>query len=226
MSTSGLIAPGRREIGKKRARPDVWEVRVLLREQKFQKDPMDDATLAPDLEAPSPSLPAVAPHRALDAALIEKARDYARRARSENTGRAYRADWRAYAAWCRKRGLFEPSPEPQLIGLYRCARRSGWPSQSRDDRGDYGNALPVPLLFKRTHALIYVGQLDHAGVSVEHLGQVGRLCGCQEAVRDGLQKPLARLGQVRQAGDRRQPERRRPAPPNRAHAIHDQLQGG
>jgi hypothetical protein len=56
---------------------------------------MNDATLAPDLEAPSPSLPAVSPHRALDSALVEKARDYARRARSENTGRAYGSDWRA-----------------------------------------------------------------------------------------------------------------------------------
>src|SRR6185369_4347888 len=45
-------------------------------------------------------------------------------ARSENTGRAYGADWRAYAAWCRKRGLFEPSPEPQLIGLYITALAS------------------------------------------------------------------------------------------------------
>jgi len=124
MSTSGLIAPGRREIGKKRARPDFWQDRVLLREQKFQKDPMDDATLAPEAEAPSPPLPAIAPHRALDSALVEKARDYARRARSENTGRAYAADWRAYAAWCRKRGLFEPSPEPRLIGLYLTALAS------------------------------------------------------------------------------------------------------
>src|SRR3954453_14878226 len=74
---------------------------------------MDDA---PESDT-SPPLPAVVPHRALDAALVEKARDYARRARSENTGRAYGADWRAYAAWCRKRGLFEPSPDPQLIGL-------------------------------------------------------------------------------------------------------------
>ena len=85
---------------------------------------MDDATLAPDAEAPSPPLPAHLPPRALDAALAEKARDYARRARSENTGRAYGADWRAYAAWCRKRGLFEPSPEPQLIGLYLTALAS------------------------------------------------------------------------------------------------------
>ena len=85
---------------------------------------MNDAMFAPDGEAPSPLLPAVPPHRALDAALAEKARDYARRARSENTGRAYGADWRAYAAWCRRRGLFGPSPDPQLIGLYITALAS------------------------------------------------------------------------------------------------------
>ena len=82
---------------------------------------MDDVTIA---QAPSPSLPAVVPHRALDAALVEKARDYARRARSENTQRAYAADWRAYAAWCRKRGLFEPAADPRLIGLYLTALAS------------------------------------------------------------------------------------------------------
>src|SRR4051812_20893732 len=84
----------------------------------------DQAASAPDAEPPSPSLPAVVPHRALDAALAEKARDYARRSRSENTGRAYRADWRAHAAWCRKRGLFESSSEPRLIGLYLTALAS------------------------------------------------------------------------------------------------------
>ena len=82
---------------------------------------MNDPAPGLDAEVPSPPLPAVVPPRALDAALVEKARDYARLARSENTHRAYTADWRAYAAWCRKRGLFEPSPDPQLIGLYLTA---------------------------------------------------------------------------------------------------------
>src|SRR3954470_6975896 len=85
---------------------------------------MDDAAPGLDSEVPSPRLPAVVPPRARDAALVEKARDYARLALSENTHRAYTADWRAYAAWCRKRGLFEPSPDPQLIGLYLTALAS------------------------------------------------------------------------------------------------------
>ena len=33
---------------------------------------MDDAILAPDGEAPSPPLPAISPHRAFNAALVEK----------------------------------------------------------------------------------------------------------------------------------------------------------
>jgi hypothetical protein len=40
---------------------------------------MDDATLTPDAGAPSPSLPALLPPRAVDAALAEKTMDLARR---------------------------------------------------------------------------------------------------------------------------------------------------
>jgi transposase-like protein len=38
------------------------------------------------------------------AALSEKARDYARAARSQNTQRAYDAAWRQFAAWLRRQG--------------------------------------------------------------------------------------------------------------------------
>jgi len=36
--------------------------------------------------------------------LVETARDYARAAASENTLKAYVADWAAFARWCRMRG--------------------------------------------------------------------------------------------------------------------------
>ena len=64
----------------------------------------------------SPS--AGAPHLA---ALSEKARDYARNARSENTRRAYDADWRQFAAWLRRQGLDPLPPDPQTVGLYLAA---------------------------------------------------------------------------------------------------------
>ncbi|PPD41770.1 MAG: integrase [Methylocystis sp.] len=55
------------------------------------------------------------------AALGEKARDYARSARSENTRRAYEADWRHFAAWLRRQGLDPLPPDPQTVGLYLAA---------------------------------------------------------------------------------------------------------
>ncbi len=50
--------------------------------------------------------------------LAGKAQDYARKARAENTHRAYAADWKHYTRWCARRGLSETPPEPQQIGLY------------------------------------------------------------------------------------------------------------
>ncbi|MBM3563414.1 MAG: integrase [Alphaproteobacteria bacterium] len=68
-----------------------------------------------------------APHLA---ALSEKARDYARNARSENTRRAYEADWRQFAAWLRRQGLDPLPPDPQTVGLYLAACMEG--SSGRD----------------------------------------------------------------------------------------------
>jgi integrase len=70
-------------------------------------------------ERPSPHL----------AALSEKARDYARNARSENTRRAYDADWRQFAAWLRRQGLDPLPPDPQTVGLYLAACVEGAPGR-------------------------------------------------------------------------------------------------
>jgi integrase len=59
-----------------------------------------------------------APHLA---ALTQKARDYARNARSENTQRAYDADWRQFASWLRRQGLDPLPPDPRTVGLYLAA---------------------------------------------------------------------------------------------------------
>ncbi|WP_330085198.1 tyrosine-type recombinase/integrase [Methylocystis iwaonis] len=55
------------------------------------------------------------------AALGEKARDYARNARSDNTQRAYESDWRHFASWLRLQGLDPLPPDPQTVGLYLAA---------------------------------------------------------------------------------------------------------
>jgi integrase len=53
--------------------------------------------------------------------LAETAKDYARGAKADNTNRAYAADWRHYASWCRRHGFPPLPPEPQIIGLYLAA---------------------------------------------------------------------------------------------------------
>ncbi len=50
--------------------------------------------------------------------LVETARDYARHAASDNTLRAYRADWTHFSRWCRMRGSEPLPPSAELVGLY------------------------------------------------------------------------------------------------------------
>ena len=59
------------------------------------------------------------------APLAETARDYARAATSQNTNRAYAADWRHYYAWARRQNLPALPPDPQVLGLYIAACASG-----------------------------------------------------------------------------------------------------
>lgn len=50
--------------------------------------------------------------------LVDSARDYANAATAENTNKAYAADWKHFARWCRKTGADPLPPSPELIGLY------------------------------------------------------------------------------------------------------------
>lgn len=50
--------------------------------------------------------------------LADTARDYAAAARSENTIRAYRAGWSAFAAWAEARGLATMPAAPEAVALY------------------------------------------------------------------------------------------------------------
>jgi integrase len=75
----------------------------------------DDET---DISGPPLAERAPAPHLS---ALSEKARDYARNARSENTQRAYESDWRQFASWLRRAGFDPLPPDPQTVGLYLTA---------------------------------------------------------------------------------------------------------
>jgi site-specific recombinase XerD len=50
--------------------------------------------------------------------IVEKAREYIGDARSENTKRAYRADWQDFAKWCNSNSYCELPAEPGIVCLY------------------------------------------------------------------------------------------------------------
>ncbi len=50
--------------------------------------------------------------------LVDTARTYAAAATADNTNKAYAADWKHFARWCRTKGASPLPPSPELIGLY------------------------------------------------------------------------------------------------------------
>lgn len=50
--------------------------------------------------------------------LVGSARAYANAATAQNTNKAYAADWKHFARWCRLKGIDPLPPSPQMIGLY------------------------------------------------------------------------------------------------------------
>ena len=76
------------------------------------------ATRQTPLTASAITLPAhVAGSGNLDR-LVDTARDYARASTAENTNKAYAADWKHFARWCRRKGTEPLPPSPEMIGLY------------------------------------------------------------------------------------------------------------
>jgi integrase len=50
--------------------------------------------------------------------LVDTARDYAKASTAENTNKAYAADWKHFARWCRLKGTEPLPPSTEMIGLY------------------------------------------------------------------------------------------------------------
>jgi len=96
--------------------PDI--VDVVMDMGRTPEEHSTDAPSPPPVIA-NPRLPA---H--LDV-LAGRARDYVEAASSPNTRRAYAADWRHFASWCRRQGLEILPPDPQTVGLYVTACASG-----------------------------------------------------------------------------------------------------
>ena len=74
----------------------------------------------------------------------ESARQFAERAKSENTKRAYRADWRCFRSWCAERGLDALPADVGTVTLYIADRAA--PS-------DGSKALKVSTLERRLSAI-------------------------------------------------------------------------
>lgn len=55
----------------------------------------------------------------------DRTHDYVEAASSENTRRAYAADWKHFSAWCRRQNISPLPPEPPVVGLYITACASG-----------------------------------------------------------------------------------------------------
>lgn len=65
--------------------------------------------------------------------LVDQARGYAEAAIAENTNKAYKADWKHFASWCRRKGADPLVPSAAVIGLYitDCAKpQDGSPALS------------------------------------------------------------------------------------------------
>ncbi|CAN7616989.1 tyrosine-type recombinase/integrase [Devosia sp. LjRoot3] len=85
----------------------------------------------PAAQAPSP-----APDRSLSVPihleeLADRARGYVEAASSPNTRRAYESDWKHFSSWCRRQGLDNSHPDPQIVGLYITACASGVATRDR-----------------------------------------------------------------------------------------------
>ncbi len=62
--------------------------------------------------------------------LIDTAHDYAKASTAENTNKAYAADWKHFARWCRLKGTEPLPPSAEMIGLYLAAPTGPTPAFS------------------------------------------------------------------------------------------------
>ena len=97
--------------------PDI--VDVVMAMGRAPDEPQAEVPSLPLAVAANPRLPAHLER------LADRARDYVEAASSANTRRAYAADWKHFASWCRRQGVEALAPDPRLVGLYITACASG-----------------------------------------------------------------------------------------------------
>ena len=103
---------------------------------------------------PDDRLPAAHPAEARLAAALaadaEEATRFAAQARSENTKRAYRADWADFTAWCDERAASALPATPETVTLYVASRARATPA---------GPGLRVSTLTRRLAAIGQIHKL-------------------------------------------------------------------
>ncbi|WP_051092005.1 site-specific integrase [Hoeflea sp. 108] len=110
--------------------------------------------------APSPALPLVGPASSgrlpaqLDA-LAERARAYVEAASSQNTRRAYAADWKHFGNWLDRQGFTPLPPDPELVGLYITACASGSASARSTAAEATGHKDAVSTIERRLSSLTW-----------------------------------------------------------------------
>ena len=108
ISTSArMTVPSPAESNEREHLADI-DLDDLLSEAAEKSEAEESAIALPDTVASSGSLER----------LIDTARDYASKATSENTNKAYKKDWAHFSGWCRRRGANTTPPSPALVGLY------------------------------------------------------------------------------------------------------------
>jgi len=118
-----------------------WDQRYH-RALEFLKDLLSPpAPIEVTLIPASHALPASAPLEAL----VETARDYARASKSDNTQRAYAADWAAFAGWCKDRHANPMTSPERLMGLYIADCASG----------THAETLSVSTIERRLSGLVW-----------------------------------------------------------------------
>ena len=84
------------------------------------------------------------------AADAEAAQDFVRASKSENTKRAYRADWADFVCWCEERGRTSMPSSTETVALYISSRATG---ERNEDGTWYTRPLKVATLQRRLSAI-------------------------------------------------------------------------
>ena len=106
--------------------PDIIDVVMAMGqhvEATTEPDAADGAAPSPALSLADPALSGRLPGQLDD--LAERARAYVEAASSQNTRRAYAADWKHFGDWLDRQGFAPLPPDPELVGLYITACASG-----------------------------------------------------------------------------------------------------